>query len=137
MDLLGFGDPAHDALLGTFREVMAIEIDDGVSFDLPGLRIEAIREEFEYGGSRLRTTAALAGARIPLTVDIGFGDAVEPGVEDLDLPVLLDMPAPHLRAYPTGDGCRGEALGDGGAGHGQQSGEGLLRHLDAHERIRA
>jgi predicted nucleotidyltransferase component of viral defense system len=100
VDLLGFGDPAHDSLLGTFREVMAIEADDGVSFDLKGLRIEAIREEVEYGGARLRTTAALAGARIPITVDIGFGDAVEPGVEDIDLPVLLDMPSPHLRAYP-------------------------------------
>ena len=100
VDLLGFGDPAHDALLGTFREILAIELDDGVSFDLEGLRIEAIREEVEYGGSRLRTTAALAGARIPITVDIGFGDAVEPGVEDIDLPVLLDMPSPHLRAYP-------------------------------------
>lgn len=100
VDLLGFGDPAHDALLGTFREVMAVEADDGVSFDLGGLRIEAIREEAEYGGSRLRTTAALAGARIPITVDVGFGDAVEPGVEDIDLPVLLDMPSPHLRAYP-------------------------------------
>ena len=100
VDLLGFGDPAEDALLGTFREIMAIKVDDGVSFDLKGLRIEAIREEVEYGGSRLRTTAALAGARIPITVDIGFGDAIEPGVEDIDLPVLLDMPSPHLRAYP-------------------------------------
>ena len=100
VDLLGFGDAAEDALLGTFREIMAVEVDDGVSFDLKGLRIEAIREEVEYSGSRLRTTAALAGARIPITVDIGFGDAVEPGVEDIDLPVLLDMPSPHLRAYP-------------------------------------
>ena len=100
MDLLGFGDAADDALLGTFREIMAVEVDDGVSFDLKGLRIETIREEVEYGGSRLRTTAALAGARIPITVDIGFGDAVEPGVEDINLPVLLDMPSPHLRAYP-------------------------------------
>ena len=33
-------------------------------------------------------------------MDIGFGDAVEPGVEDIDLPVLLDMPSPHLRADP-------------------------------------
>ena len=100
VDLLGFGEAAEDALLGTFREIMAVEADDGVSFDLKGLRIEAIREEVEYGGSRLRTTAALAGARIPITVDIGFGDAVEPGVDDIDLPVLLDMPSPHLRAYP-------------------------------------
>ncbi len=100
VDLLGFGDAAHEALLGTFRDIMAVELDDGVSFDLKGLKIEAIREELEYGGSRLRTTAALAGARIPITVDIGFGDAVEPGVEDIDLPVLLDRPSPHLRAYP-------------------------------------
>jgi predicted nucleotidyltransferase component of viral defense system len=100
VDLLGFGDAAEDALIDTFREIMAIEVDDGVSFDLNGLRIEAIREQVEYGGSRIRTTAALAGARILITVDIGFGDAVEPGVEDIDLPVLLDMPSPHLRAYP-------------------------------------
>ena len=100
VDLLGFGDAAEDALLRTFREIMAVEVDDGVRFDLKSLRIEAIREEVEYGGSRLRTTAALAGARIPITVDIGFGDAVEPSVEDIDLPVLLDMPSPHLRAYP-------------------------------------
>jgi predicted nucleotidyltransferase component of viral defense system len=100
VDLLGFGNPEEDALLGTFREIMAVDVNDGLSFDLKGLRIEAIREEVEYGGSRLRTTAALAGARIPITVDIGFGDAVEPGVEDIDLPVLLDMPSPRLRAYP-------------------------------------
>ena len=100
VDLLGFGDAAEDALRATFREIMAIKVDDGVNFDLKGLRIEAIREQVEYGGSRLRTTATLAGARIPITVDIGFGDAVEPGVDDIDLPVLLDMPSPHLRAYP-------------------------------------
>lgn len=100
VDLLGFGDATEAALLATFREVMAIEVDDGVSFDLKGLRIEAIREELEYGGSRPRTTATLSGARIPITVDIGFGDAVAPGIEDIDLPVLLDMPSPHLRAYP-------------------------------------
>jgi predicted nucleotidyltransferase component of viral defense system len=100
VDLLGFGEAAQDALLATFRDIMAVEVDDGVVFDLKGLKIEAIREAVEYGGSRLRTTAALAGARIPITVDIGFGDAVAPAVEDIDLPVLLDMPSPHLRAYP-------------------------------------
>ena len=33
-------------------------------------------------------------------IDIGFGDAIEPGTTELDLPVLLDLPAPRLRAYP-------------------------------------
>ena len=100
LDLLGFGDPSDDALLVVFREVMTIGVDDGIAFDVVGLQIQPIREDMKYGGSRLRTTAALAGARIPVVVDVGFGDAVEPGVEDLELPVLLDMPSPRLRAYP-------------------------------------
>jgi len=41
VDLLGYGDAAADALLGTFREIMAVEADDGVVFDLEGLRTEA------------------------------------------------------------------------------------------------
>ncbi|MFO1329103.1 MAG: nucleotidyl transferase AbiEii/AbiGii toxin family protein [Rubrivivax sp.] len=100
LDLLGYGDPSDAALLAVFHEVMSIPVDDGVSFDTAKLQVQEIREELEYGGSRLRTTAALAGARIPVVVDIGFGDSIEPGAEDIDLPVLLDMPSPHLRAYP-------------------------------------
>jgi predicted nucleotidyltransferase component of viral defense system len=100
LDLLGFGDPSDDALLAVFREVMTIAADDGVSYDTAKLKIQPIREDLEYGGSRLSTIAALSGARIPIVVDVGFGDAIEPGAEDIDLPVLLDMPSPHLRAYP-------------------------------------
>lgn len=43
MVLLGVRDSAEDVLLGTFREIMAVEVDDGVIFGLKGLRIEAIR----------------------------------------------------------------------------------------------
>ncbi|MGH8462220.1 MAG: nucleotidyl transferase AbiEii/AbiGii toxin family protein [Stenotrophobium sp.] len=45
------------------------------------------------------TTATLSGAKIPVVIDIGFGDAVEPGLKEIDLPVLLEMPSPHIRAY--------------------------------------
>ncbi|MCB2022370.1 MAG: nucleotidyl transferase AbiEii/AbiGii toxin family protein, partial [Burkholderiaceae bacterium] len=100
LDLLGFGDPSDDALLAVFREVMTIAVDDGLSFDAVKLKVQPIREDLEYGGSRLSTTATLSGARIPIVVDVGFGDAIEPGAEDIDLPVLLDMPSPRLRAYP-------------------------------------
>ncbi len=100
LDLLGFGDPSDDALLAVFREVMTIAVDDGVSFDTAKLKVQPIREDLEYGGSRLSTTALLSGARIPIVVDVGLGDAIEPGAEDIDLPVLLDMPSPRLRAYP-------------------------------------
>lgn len=67
LDLLGFGDNAPERLLALFREVLETPVaDDGVVFDVQGLRVDRIREELAYGGVRLRTTACLAGACIPV-----------------------------------------------------------------------
>lgn len=99
LDLLGFGESSADSLLAIWKEICAIVMNDGITFDGEGLRASPIREDMEYGGVRLRTTATIARAKIHVTVDIGFGDAVEPDPEEIDLPVLLDLPAPHLRAY--------------------------------------
>ncbi len=33
-------------------------------------------------------------------MDIAFGDAVTPGIQDAEFPTLLDLPAPYLRTYP-------------------------------------
>ncbi|ADP71041.1 Domain of unknown function DUF1814 [Rhodomicrobium vannielii ATCC 17100] len=100
LDLLGFGDPDPEAMLAIFRGICSIQLDDGVEFDAEGLRIHRIREDNEYGGLRLKTIATLAGARIAVTIDVGFGDAVEPEITDVELPVLLDLPPPRLYAYP-------------------------------------
>ena len=99
LDLLGFGDPSSDTMITIWSEISGMVLDDGIQFAGDALRADPIREELEYGGLRLRTTATMAGARIPVTIDVGFGDSVEPGVEEIDLPVLLDLPAPRLRAY--------------------------------------
>lgn len=100
LDLLGFGDDDPEAMLATFREICVIELDDGVQFDSAGLTIDRIRDELEYGGLRLKTDAMIAEARVRVTIDIGFGDAVEPEIIELKLPVLLDLPSPLIRAYP-------------------------------------
>ncbi len=100
VDLLGYGDPSPEPMLAVFKEICAVEENDGILFDVEALRIDLIREQLEYGGLRLRTIARLAGARITVVIDIGFGDAIEPGVEEINLPVMLDLPAPRLRAYP-------------------------------------
>lgn len=99
VDLLGYGDPAPEPMLATFREICSIALGDGIAFDVEGLRVELIREELDYGGLRLRTTAQISGARITVVIDIGFGDAIEPGLEEVELPVLLDLPQPKLRVY--------------------------------------
>ncbi|MBU2533921.1 MAG: nucleotidyl transferase AbiEii/AbiGii toxin family protein [Alphaproteobacteria bacterium] len=97
LDLLGFGSSDAHAMLAVFREVCAVTHDDGVDFYVAGLAVEFIREELEYGGLRLKTNATVDGARVRVVIDIGFGDAVEP--TEIVLPVLLDLPAPTLRAY--------------------------------------
>jgi len=99
LDLLGYGDPDPDAVLALFRDILTIDDQDGVHFDVEAARIDRIREEVEYGGVRIRTIAEIGGAQVPVSVDIGFGDATEPGAEDLDFPVMLEMPAPKLRGY--------------------------------------
>lgn len=101
IDLLGFGDPQPEAMLEVFREVCSIQENDGVEFDVEKLEVTANREDLAYGGLRLQTYAVFSGsrARARIVIDIGFGDSVEPGVEELDLPVLLDQPQPHLRVY--------------------------------------
>jgi predicted nucleotidyltransferase component of viral defense system len=99
LDLLGFGDPNPEAVLQIFREVCAVPGDDGIVFDVDGLKVEEIRDEQEYGGVRIKTTADLKGARINVAIDVGFGDAIEPGLAETDYPVLLDFPAPHLKTY--------------------------------------
>jgi hypothetical protein len=100
-DLLGFGEDTEANLVEVFRNVCLMEVeDDGLCFDSESVVAGAIREEMEYGGVRLRLTATLDGARIPLQIDVGFGDAVTPAPEEVDYPTLLDLPAPHLRVYP-------------------------------------
>src|SRR3546814_9775141 len=88
IDLLGFGDADSEAMLQTFREIIQVDAADGMIFEPDSLRIDRIREDDRYGGVRLRTQAVLAGARIPVVIDIGFGDAIEPGLELLVYPTL-------------------------------------------------
>jgi predicted nucleotidyltransferase component of viral defense system len=100
LDLLGFGDSDPDAIIGVFREICTLKADDAVVFDIDGLAVDRIRDDAQYGGLRIKTTATVDGAKVRVLVDIGFGDAVEPGLTEIELSVLLNQPVPRLRAYP-------------------------------------
>jgi len=102
LDLLGFGDPSPEALRQAFESICRVQVEpDGVIFDDTAMTIEEIRLEQEYNGQRIKLTARLAQARIPLQIDVGFGDVVTPEAQMLDYTPLLDsLPAPRIRAYP-------------------------------------
>lgn len=100
-DLLGFGASDMDTLAAIFREICALPAEDGIHFDTAGVRVQEIREDNRYGGARITLTGTLDGARCPVQIDIGYGDAVTPEPEEAHYPTLLPgMPAPCLRTYP-------------------------------------
>jgi predicted nucleotidyltransferase component of viral defense system len=101
LDLLGHGDPSPENCIAVFRELCGLAVpDDGLNFPIESITAERIKEDDEYEGVRLRRLARMGNVRIPLQVDVGFGDALttRPGV--LDYPTLLPMPAPQIQAYP-------------------------------------
>lgn len=100
IDFLGFGPPDEVAITAIFAEIMALDTGDGLVFDVGALATSAIREEMEYGGIRLKTFAYLERTRIPVTLDVGFGDALTDATLTIDYPSLLDMEQPKIRSYP-------------------------------------
>lgn len=99
-DFLGFGEADGEALKQVFTEIMAIPAEDGLAFDTNALAATTIREEMEYGGIRLRASAHLERTRIPVILDIGFGDALADASHRIDYPSLLGMDRPSIRTYP-------------------------------------
>lgn len=100
LDLLGRGSSAIEDVETAVREICEIKNQDGIVFDAKSVEGTRIKENDEYDGVRVRLNAHLAGARIPMQVDIGFGDAVFPEPELATFPVLLPMAAPQILAYP-------------------------------------
>jgi predicted nucleotidyltransferase component of viral defense system len=101
LDFLSYGDPAPSRLATVFRDLCATPVvDDGLVFDPESVHASPIREAQQYEGVRVRLTARLGTARLPLQIDIGFGDAVTPAPVGVTVPALLNLPAPLLRAYP-------------------------------------
>ena len=101
IDLLGFGLAEIPLLLAAFEGICAIEVDDGIAFDSASIRADEIRKEANYAGIRLTLTGTIDGARCPVQIDVGYGDAVTPAPESARYPVMFsDMPAPTLRVYP-------------------------------------
>ncbi len=101
LDLLRRGDGALDAISDDLRAIAAIPApEDAVNFDGEHVRLEAIRPEDEYAGTRATLPARCGTARLMLQVDMGLGDAVWPAPKVCAYPTLLDLPAPELLAYP-------------------------------------
>ena len=101
MDLLALKSASVERLRDIFRGLCEMPVaQDGLAFEPDSVQAEEIREDNLYQGVRVTLIARLGKARVPLQVDIGFGDAVTPKALQTNFPTLLDFPAPRLAMYP-------------------------------------
>lgn len=100
-DFLGFGSAEIPHIEELFRDICRIEVEDGIVFQPDTVKAAEIRKEANYAGVRVTLLGMLDSARCPVQIDIGFGDAVVPGPDEVHYPVILgEMPGPHLHVYP-------------------------------------
>ena len=88
-----------DALLSVFTDIFKIEFDDDITFDETTLRAKEITKQDEYKGLNISITALLGNSRLPVSIDIGFGDVIVPAKRKMTFPVLLDIEAPQIYSY--------------------------------------
>jgi predicted nucleotidyltransferase component of viral defense system len=100
LDLLGRGTNTVVDVVAIFRDLCGVTASDGIVFDPRSVKGEEIKAVDEYAGVRVRLVARLAEARIPVQVDVGFGDAVVPGPTWQVYPTLLDHQPPRILVYP-------------------------------------
>jgi len=82
-----------------FEAIFSIECDDALRFDLGTLDVKDITEFKEYHGVSVSIIAYLDRTKVPVSIDIGFGDIIYPDRVKMDFPVLLDMEVPEIFAY--------------------------------------
>ena len=82
-----------------FVEIFAIQCDDALYYDLETMKVTDITEFKEYHGVRVSIMAYLDRTRVPVSIDIGFGDVIYPERVKMGFPVLLGMEQPVIYAY--------------------------------------
>jgi predicted nucleotidyltransferase component of viral defense system len=73
-----------------FKHIIAIRVNDAVVFDADTLMCNAINEQNQYAGIRIKVIAKLGNIRQNIQIDIGFGDVITPSPIVLQYPVLLE-----------------------------------------------
>jgi predicted nucleotidyltransferase component of viral defense system len=88
-----------EGMKNIFSDIFSIECDDALRFDLNTLEVINITEFKEYHGVNVSIMGYLDRTKVPVSIDIGFGDVIYPERMKIEFPVLLDMEVPEVYAY--------------------------------------
>ena len=100
LDLLGYGESTEEAIQKIFSELVQMDVNPPDGLEWGEVTVAPIREDAEYGGVRAKVNVDLAGARLSIQVDVGFGDAITPGAIEKEWHELLPFPSARLLVYP-------------------------------------
>lgn len=99
VDFLSFGNEDEAVLIDIFNNILSTDTEDGLRFDVAAITSKQIRDDHIYAGVRLKTNAYLDKTKIPITIDIGFGDSITDPGYTIEYPSLLELPSANIRAY--------------------------------------
>lgn len=101
VDLLSADRGSPTTFAKLFRSVCVANVEpDGLEFDRRSVVTKAILEGHDYKAVRILASASLEQAKIPIQVDVGFGDIVTPAPAVSLVPPLLAFPPVRIKAYP-------------------------------------
>lgn len=101
LDLHGSGSGEVDDVVAMVRELCSIPDEDGILFEDEPIKGKVIRAGNEFTGVRVELQARLTEARIPMQIDVGFGDPITPAPIWTAFPTILaDHARPEILAYP-------------------------------------
>lgn len=81
------------------NEILAVAIDDGLTFDLDKTAVETIRDDADYPCLRAKVSGSLATAILRFHIDINIGDPIWPEPRSIELPRLLGSAPLTLDGY--------------------------------------
>lgn len=101
IDFLAYFENEIKNLERIIKDICRINIkkDDGLIFDTDSVIAERIKEGAEYEGIRIKFKGYFGKSRIPMQIDVGFGDIISPKPQTIEYPVILDFPKPKLKGY--------------------------------------
>ena len=79
------------------EEIMAIEVEDGVSFRIS--KVQDIMEGHEYEGLRFMIECSMDRLKQTIKIDISTGDEITPGAIEYKLPLIIEDRTIELWAY--------------------------------------
>ena len=88
-----------EEMKSVFQKIFSRDVDDALVFDVDSITVEDITEFKEYHGLHVSFVGYLDRTKIPISIDIGFGDVIYPETVKMDFPVILDMESPRVNAY--------------------------------------